>query len=90
VKKVIADISFDETIRVAILRITALRGSSKSVCLSEVAKSVAPQGWRPLMPDVRRMAIELVRKGRIVALQQGDFIDLTTARGPYRLAEIAR
>jgi hypothetical protein len=47
------------------------RGPGKSICPSEVARSVAPEDWRPLMESVRTAARELARAGRI-RITQGD------------------
>jgi hypothetical protein len=55
------------------------------VCPSEVARSLDERGWRALMPEVRHVASELARKGRIEVLQKGRVVDVESARGPIRL-----
>jgi hypothetical protein len=56
------------------------RGAGASFCPSEAARALAPD-WRPLMPDVRRVAATLP----LVATQKGAAVDPRTARGPIRL-----
>ena len=73
-----------------ILRLTAMRGAGKSICPSEVARSLSPQGWRELMPAVRQAAAELQDEGRIQVTQGGEKADARSARGPVRLAASAR
>ena len=58
-----------------------MRGRGKSLCPSEVAKALSPD-WRPLMPEVRRVAADIAE---IVATQNGVEVDPRTARGPIRL-----
>lgn len=68
-----------------ILRLTAMRGAGKSVCPSEVARSLSPQGWRELMPAVRQAAAELQDEGRIQVTQAGVKVDPRSVKGPVRL-----
>ncbi|QXT41365.1 DUF3253 domain-containing protein [Gymnodinialimonas ceratoperidinii] len=66
----------------ALMRMAADRGADKTFCPSEVARALA-EDWRPLMPEVRRVAATLP----LVATQGGDPVDPLTARGPIRLAQ---
>ncbi len=61
------------------------RGAGKTLCPSEVARSVAPQDWRPLMEPVRRAARRLVAEGKLEICQGGRAVDPSTAKGPIRL-----
>ncbi len=70
----------------AILRLTAARGPDKSICPSEAARAVDPQGWRALMPATRAEAAALAKAGRVRALQRGAPVDPARATGPIRLA----
>ena len=70
-----------DRMRAAILDLALQRGREKSLCPSEVARSLAAD-WRPLMPEVRRLAAEMPE---IVATQNGAEVDPRTARGPIRL-----
>ncbi|MEO1293949.1 MAG: DUF3253 domain-containing protein [Pseudomonadota bacterium] len=60
-------------------------GSGKTICPSEAARAVSARDWRPLMPDVKRLAIALAEGGRLEATQRGEVVDLRASRGPYRL-----
>jgi hypothetical protein len=71
----------DEDIAAAIMAAVLQRGAGKSVCPSEVARSLA-QDWRPLMSDVRRVCAGL---DGVVCTQKGLPVDPVTARGPIRL-----
>ncbi|WP_245904274.1 DUF3253 domain-containing protein [Roseicyclus mahoneyensis] len=56
------------------------RGAGASFCPSEAARALSDD-WRPLMPEVRRVAAGLP----LVATQKGAPVDPMTARGPIRL-----
>ncbi|WP_210730502.1 DUF3253 domain-containing protein [Roseicyclus persicicus] len=56
------------------------RGVGRSFCPSEAARALSAD-WRPLMPEVRRVAAGLP----LVATQKGAAVDPVTARGPIRL-----
>ena len=60
------------------------RGPGKTICPSEVARTLTPH-WRPLMPDIRTVAQSLADAGRITITQKGHPVRATTARGPIRL-----
>ena len=72
-----------------ILRLLAERDSGKTICPSEVARSVAKSDergdWEPLMQPVRDAALRLVAEEKIVITQAGKPIDGRTAKGPIRL-----
>lgn len=73
----------DEAIEAALLRLAADRRGT--FCPSEAARALAPD-WRPLMPEVRRVAGRLVEEERLVATQRGCPVEPTEAKGPIRLA----
>jgi hypothetical protein len=62
----------------------AQRAPGKTICPSEVARALADD-WRPLMPQIRAVAAELVAAGEIEMTQKGTPIDPHGARGPVRL-----
>ncbi len=72
-----------------ILRLLAERGVGKTICPSEVARSVAGsearEAWEPLMEPARAAARRLVSKGAIEITQGGRVVDGSTAKGPIRL-----
>jgi hypothetical protein len=74
-----------DAIRTRVLELTQTRGPDKSICPSEVARSLAPDRWRELMGEVRVVARALVEEGLLEATQGGRPVHLPTARGPVRL-----
>jgi hypothetical protein len=69
----------------AILRLLAERGAGKTICPSEAARAIAPEGWESLMEPARAAARRLVADGKIVITQGGQVVDGSTAKGPVRL-----
>ena len=64
----------------------AARGPGKSICPSEVARQLAPESWRALMPLVRETASALSEAGEVIVTQKGSVVDPVAARGPIRLS----
>ncbi len=60
--------------------------SGKTICPSEVARELDPEGFRALMPSVREVAAQLRARGRIMVTQRGKPVDPLSAHGPVRLA----
>lgn len=79
----------ESEIEAAMLRLVAERGADKTVCPSEVARHLGglqPDDWRPLMTPVRRVAVRLVKAGKIAILRKGTPVaDPDDFRGVYRL-----
>ncbi|MEO0822520.1 MAG: DUF3253 domain-containing protein [Pseudomonadota bacterium] len=69
----------------AILALLAARRQGATICPSEAARALDPEGWRALMPLVRRAAGAMAAAGRIAVLQRGRPVEIETARGPIRL-----
>lgn len=72
-----------------LLRLLAERGAAKTICPSEVARAVGgdhPDGWGPLMTPVRRLAVRLMKEGRLVILRKGRPVDPDDFKGVYRLS----
>ncbi|MEL6451725.1 MAG: DUF3253 domain-containing protein [Pseudomonadota bacterium] len=74
----------DSDIRQAILRAVHARGPGKTLCPSEVARSLAPN-WRPLMPQIRQIAQTLADGGAVIITQKGTQVNAITAKGSIRL-----
>ncbi len=77
------------TIESRMLALVAERGEGKTLCPSEVARSLGgdhPDGWGPLMQPVRRVAVKLCREGQISILRKGRQVDPDDFRGVYRLS----
>lgn len=75
----------DNAIRAAIVALARARGAGKSFCPSEAARHLSVD-WRPLMPAIRAVAIDLQSEGLLVATQKGQPVHPEHARGPIRLA----
>jgi hypothetical protein len=61
------------------------RRADASVCPSEAARAVDPDGWRELMPAARAAAGRLAATGTAEVTQGGEVVDVATARGPVRI-----
>lgn len=70
----------DQAIADALMDLAHRRGAGTSFCPSEAARALSDD-WRPLMPEVRRVAAGLP----LLATQKGTRVDPVTARGPIRL-----
>ena len=74
----------DSAIRNMLLTLALARGAGKSFCPSDAARALAPD-WRPLMPDIRRVAAQMQAEGLLQATQGGQPVRPDTAKGPIRL-----
>ncbi|OUM41172.1 DUF3253 domain-containing protein [Arthrobacter sedimenti] len=74
----------DGSLRAEILRIAEQRGSGKTLCPSDAARSIGGDAWRDLMPAARRIAFELAGEGRVDVTQHGEPVE-AGARGPIRI-----
>ena len=70
----------DNEIADILLDLAHQRGVGKTFCPSEAARRMSDD-WRPLMPEVRRVAAML----DLQATQKGMPVDPVTAKGPIRL-----
>lgn len=61
------------------------RATDATICPSEAARAVDPEGWRELMPAARAAAARLAAAGRAEVTQRGEVVDVGTARGPVRV-----
>ena len=68
-----------------ILTLLGQRKAGASICPSDAARAARPQGWRPLMDDVRAAAARLADRGEVDITQRGQRVDAETARGPIRI-----
>ncbi len=76
----------EHKIRRKILELLRERGPSKSICPSEVARSLRDNDWQDLMDSVRTVAARLQEK-ELLSVTQGNQTGLNpqTADGPIRL-----
>lgn len=63
----------------------ARREAGKSICPSEVAKSLQPEQWQRMMGKVRGVAVGLAREGRLVITKKGKAVDPNAFKGVIRL-----
>jgi hypothetical protein len=61
------------------------RRPDASICPSEAARALDPEGWRDLMPAARAAAGRLAAAGTVEVTQGGEVVDVATARGPVRI-----
>jgi Protein of unknown function (DUF3253) len=61
------------------------RRAGATICPSEAARAVDPDGWRELMPAARAAAGRLAAAGQVEVTQRGEVVDVATARGPVRV-----
>jgi Protein of unknown function (DUF3253) len=61
------------------------RRPDASICPSEAARAVDPEGWRDLMPAARAAAGRLAVAGEVEVTQGGAVVDVAAARGPVRV-----
>lgn len=78
-----------EPLEAMILQLVTARGPGKTICPSEAARAVAgghPDQWGPLMQPARRIAIRLMKQGKLVITRKGRPVDPDDFRGVYRLS----
>ncbi|KQP25658.1 DUF2256 and DUF3253 domain-containing protein [Aeromicrobium sp. Leaf272] len=75
----------DRALQDAILELLDQRAATSTICPSEAAKQVDPDGWRDLMEPARRAARRLVDEGGVEITQGGHVVDPSTAKGPIRV-----
>lgn len=80
-----------ERIETAILDLATARGLGKTICPSEAARAIAgdrPEAWSRLMTQVRRVAVRMMKDGRIVITRKGRPVDPDDFKGVYRIGLI--
>lgn len=77
----------DTQITERIFELLATRQPGATICPSEVARSLAPEGgtWREHMPQVRQVAQALAQQHRLRVTRAGAPVDATAPGGPIRL-----
>ena len=78
-----------EELETAMLALLEERGPGKTIGPADVAQAIGgnqPDGWGPLMQPLRKVAVRLMKEGRIVILRKGRPVDPNDFRGTYRLA----
>ena len=74
-------------VEAAIVRLLAKADAGRTISPMDAARKLVPPGsdWHPLMPAVRRAAVELARAGRLVIYRKGKPVDPENFKGVYRL-----
>ena len=62
------------------------RGVDKTICPSDVARTVGGQEWRKWMQLVRTTALALVGAGQLELRQKGKVVSTEPLKGPIRIA----
>ncbi len=78
----------DQQLETTILDLLAQRSRTATICPSEAARAVDPEGWRELMEPARRAARRLVAAERVRITQGGRVVDPSTAKGPIRIRKV--
>jgi hypothetical protein len=79
----VADV--DEVLERTIGALLDQRRPEASICPSEAARAVDPEGWRELMPAARVAAGRLAAAGQVQVTRRGEVVDVATTRGPVRV-----
>jgi hypothetical protein len=75
----------DRALERAIDALLDQRRVGTTICPSEAARAVDPDGWRELMPAARAAAGRLAAAGEVEVTQRGEVVDVAGARGPVRI-----
>ena len=75
----------DTALEGAIVDLLGQRARGATICPSEAARQIDPDGWRALMEPARSAARRLVASGQDVITQRGSVVDPSTATGPIRI-----
>lgn len=74
------------TVRDAILALTAARGPGKTISAEEAARAVSEKNFQRVLKDVRAEAVRLHKEGTVLIYRKGKPVeDPSTFRGVYRL-----
>ncbi|CAN7352512.1 DUF3253 domain-containing protein [Bosea sp. LjRoot237] len=77
----------DDELAETILRLTTER-SDRTTSPMDIARTIGgdhPDGWGPLMQPIRRVAVQLMKDGKLVITRKGRPVDPDDFRGVYRL-----
>jgi hypothetical protein len=80
----------DTALETAIRTLLDARARSATICPSEAARAVDPDGWRDLMEPARAAARRLVVAGEVEITQGGRVVDPSTCAGPIRIRRVVR
>lgn len=69
----------------AILDLLGKAPAGKSIDPAEVAKTLQPERWQRILPQVRATAVGMARQGKLVITRHGKPADPDSFKGVYRL-----
>jgi Protein of unknown function (DUF3253)/Uncharacterized protein conserved in bacteria (DUF2256) len=75
----------DVALEQAIAELLTGRARGATICPSEAARFVDPDGWQQLMVPARAAARRMMAQGRVEITQSGRVVDSSTAKGPIRI-----
>lgn len=75
----------DKALEATILTLLDARARGATICPSEAARSVDPDGWKALMEPARAAARRLVASGEVEITQGGRVVDPSSCKGPIRV-----
>lgn len=81
--------SQSDPIEAAILDQLAKAGPGRTISAMDAARQLGgdhPDGWGPLMQPIRRVAVRMMKEGRLVITRKGRPVDPDDFRGVYRLS----
>lgn len=73
------------SVSATILALATARGTDKTICPSEVARTLWPDEWRNHMEEVRSAAFTLRDEGKVRISQKGKEVLDTEVKGPIRI-----
>jgi hypothetical protein len=80
----------DEALEQQIRTLLEARAGGATICPSEAARAVEPEGWQVLMEPARAAARRLVAAGEMEITQGGRVVDPSTCKGPIRIRRVGR
>ncbi len=78
-----------DALEAAILDLLTEAGPGRTISAMDAARRVGgdhPDGWGPLMQPIRRIAVRMMKEGRLVITRKGRPVDPDDFRGVYRLS----
>jgi len=79
------ELSLHERLTATIRTLLRHRGADRTICPSDVARTIGGESWRRLLDPVREVAAELHDAGVVQVMQKGMAVDPRAARGPLRI-----
>jgi len=76
--------------RATVFTLLRHRGDEKTICPSDVARSIGGDAWRSRMQLVRSVVEQLASAREVEVRQRGAVVDAKLAKGPIRIALTSR